>query len=73
MGNVFHALWQKCENIGYLLEDWKTAIYVPKYKRGDVEDSDCYRLIGLMPHTMNVVEAAIDIQVRNTYSLTKPN
>lgn len=61
VGNVLPALLQKCANIGYLLEEWKTAMYVPKYKRGDVEDSDSYRPIALMPHARNVVEAAIDI------------
>lgn len=67
VSEVLAWLWQKCTDTRHILQDWKMAVLVPLYKKGDTTKPASYRPIALMSHARKVVDAAIAIQIRREY------
>lgn len=64
---VICALWRKCGQLKYILEDWRTAILVPIYKMRNPTQPQSYRPIALLSHVRKVIEAAIAMKIRRQY------
>ena len=61
-------LFNCCINSGVIPDEWKMAIVTPLYKnKGDIESSDSYRGISVLPPIAKVFEKLLAFQVTNYF------
>ena len=64
---IFSLFWVQCSKLGYLLQEWRTALLVPIYKRGPKADPSSYRPIALLSHGRQMISKAIGLMIRQEY------
>ena len=57
-------LLNTCMRQGKVLEEWRTGLIVPIWKKGDVQDPGKYRGITFLSHIMKLLERILDVRIR---------
>ena len=62
--NWLHKLYQSILNGEEMPEDWREAVIIPIYKKGDVTKCENYRPIGLLPHAYKILSKIIQDRIQ---------
>ena len=62
--NWLHKLYQSILNGEEMPEDWREAVIIPIYKKGDVTKCENYRPISLLPHAYKILSKIIQDRIQ---------
>lgn len=68
MSQVLIRLWRACSRLRYVPREWKSALLVPLFKKGDAKDVRNYRPVALLSHLRKVGESAIATLTRKAHT-----
>lgn len=55
----------------HVLKDWKTALLIPVYKKGDQCRPESYRPIALLSYIRKVFQSATEMAIRQNYEFSR--
>lgn len=68
--DIITKFWRQCSHVHHVLEDWRTAILSPIYKKGDPSLPQNYRPIAVLSHARKMIDAAIANAIHEEYTFS---
>ena len=66
--DLLPSMWAAAERLAVCPDEWRTAVVMPLFKKGDSKDVNNYRPISPLSHARKLLESAVDKVLRRVYT-----